>query len=115
MKIYRFTNIGNLREEIFRSPLEQYILVALSDREISLDPHAIRRMRQVAEDTDVSLVYAWFREVNSDGSMLDHPLIQYSPGWRMVCSATQDESGPFLPDDSGIPIFRQPNGLPQKR
>lgn len=80
MKIYRFTNIGNLREEIFRSPLEQYILVALSDREISLDPHAIRRMRQVAEDTDVSLVYAWFREVNSDGSMLDHPLIQYSPG-----------------------------------
>ena len=80
MKIYRFTNIGNLREEIFRSPLEQYILVALSDREISLDPHAIRRMRQVAEDTDVSLVYAWFREVNSDGSVLDHPLIQYSPG-----------------------------------
>lgn len=80
MKIYRFTTVEALREEIFKSPLEQYILVALTSREITLEPHAIRRMRQVAEDTDVSMVYAWFREENEDGSMLDHPLIQYTPG-----------------------------------
>lgn len=80
MEIHRFKNVEELREEIFRSPLEQYILVGLSDREVHLEPHAIRRMRQVAEDTDVSMVYAWYREINDDGSLLDHPLTQYLPG-----------------------------------
>lgn len=111
MKIHRFKNIEALREEIFRSPLEQYILVSLTDREINLQPHAIRRMRQVGEDTDVSLVYAWCRELNDDGSLLDHPLIQYTPGSVRddfdfgglvmlnaadVLSATED----FEPDES---------------
>lgn len=80
MQIHRFKNIETLREAIFHSPLEQYILVSLTDREIHLLPHAIRRMRQVGEDTDVSMVYAWYREVNADGSLIDHPLIQYTPG-----------------------------------
>ncbi len=80
MKIHRFKDIETLRDEISRSPLEQYILVSLTDREIVLQPHAIRRLRQVGEDTDVSLVYSWYREINDDDSMLDHPLIQYTPG-----------------------------------
>lgn len=80
MTIHRFKNIETLREAIFHSPLEQYILVSLTDREINMLPHAVRRMRQIAEDTDVSMVYSWYREVNDDGSMLDHPLIQYVPG-----------------------------------
>ena len=80
MQIHRFKTVEALREEIFRSPLEQYILVSLTDREIQLDPHAVRRLREVAEDTDVSMVYSWFREVNEDGSLLNHPLIQYTPG-----------------------------------
>lgn len=80
MEIHRFVDIGVLREEIFQSPLEQYILVSLTDREIHLLPHAIRRMRQVGEDTDVSMVYSWYKEINEDGSELNHPLIQYTPG-----------------------------------
>ena len=80
MKIHRFTNVEELRETIFRSPMEQYVLLALTDREIKLAPHAIRRMRQVAEDTDVSMVYAYYREENEDGTLLDHPVIQYTPG-----------------------------------
>lgn len=80
MKIHRFKNVEELREEIFRSPLEQYILVGLTDREVKLAPHAIRRLRQVAEDTDVSMVYSWYREENEDGTYLDHPLTQYTPG-----------------------------------
>lgn len=80
MKIHRFKNIDALRDAIVQSPLEQFILVSLTDREINLLPHAIRRMRQVAEDTDVSMVYAWYREVNEDGTLLDHPLIPYTPG-----------------------------------
>lgn len=80
MKIHRFKSVEDLRETIFRSPMEQYILVALTDREIHLAPHAIRRMRQVAEDTDVSMVYSYYKEENEDGSLLDHPVIQYTPG-----------------------------------
>lgn len=80
MEIHRFKDVETLREIIFRSPLEQYILVSLTDKEIHLQPHAVRRLRQVAEDTDVSMVYAWFREENEDGSLMDHPLIQYTPG-----------------------------------
>ncbi|MDE6811114.1 MAG: glycosyltransferase [Muribaculaceae bacterium] len=80
MNIHRFKNVETLREEIFKSPLEQYILVSFQNKEINLYPHAIRRMRQVGEDTDVSMVYAWFREENEDGTYLDHPLTQYLPG-----------------------------------
>lgn len=80
MKIYRFTTVDALREEIFRTPLEQYILVSLTDRRIELLPHAVRRLRQVAEHTDVSMVYSWFYDVLPDGKAVAHPLSHYSPG-----------------------------------
>lgn len=80
MITHRFKTVEALKEEIFRSPLSQYILVVLTDREVVFDPHAVRRMRQVAEDTDVSMVYAWYRERNADGSLELHPVIQYTPG-----------------------------------
>lgn len=80
MTIHRFKNIETLREEIFKSPLEQYIFVALSDKEVKMYPHAFRRMRQIGEDTDVTMVYSWYHEENEDGSLMDHPLTQYVPG-----------------------------------
>ena len=80
MELYRFTTVEDLREKIFRTPLEQYILVAVTDREVTLYPDAVHRMRQVADDTDVSMVYAWYREINDDGTKLNHPLTQYVPG-----------------------------------
>lgn len=80
MKLYRFTTVNDLREEIFRSPLEQYILVSLTDRRIDLLPHAVRRLRQVAENSDVSMVYSWYYDVLPDGSIAEHPLSGYSPG-----------------------------------
>lgn len=80
MKIYRFTTVEALREEIFRTPLEQYILVQLTDRKIELLPHAVRRLRQIAENTDVSMVYSWFYDVRPDGTTQPHPLSRYYPG-----------------------------------
>lgn len=80
MEIYRFKTVEDLREKIFRSPLEQYVLLSLTDKKLTLMPHAIRRMRQVADDTDVSMVYSWFYERNSDETLLSHPLISYSIG-----------------------------------
>lgn len=80
MEIYRFKNIAELREEILRSPLKQYILVKIDDKEVEMMPHAIRRFRQIAEDADASMVYSSYREILSDGSIADHPLIEYQPG-----------------------------------
>ena len=80
MNIIRFTTVNDLREEIFRSPLEQYVLVKLTDRKIDLLPHAVRRMRQIAESTDVSMVYSWYYDVRPDGGVAPHPLTHYIPG-----------------------------------
>ncbi|MCM1428245.1 MAG: glycosyltransferase [Clostridium sp.] len=80
MDPYRFKNVDDLRETIFHSPLKQYILVKLDDREITLMPHSIRRMRQVAEDSDAAMVYCDYRERLEDGTLVDHPVIEYQPG-----------------------------------
>ena len=80
MNIIRFKNVNALREEIFRSPLEQYVLVQLDDREIKLDPLYINRVVDTASDIDATLTYCWFRERQEDGSLLDHPVNDYQPG-----------------------------------
>ncbi len=80
MEIYKFKNVNDLREEIFRSSLKQYILVQLDDRAVELMPHAVRRLRQIAEDSDAALVYSSYRERQEDGTVIDHPLIEYQPG-----------------------------------
>lgn len=80
MKPYRFKNIQELREEIFHLALKQYILVQLDDKRVELMPHAERRMRQVAEDCDASMIYSDYRERLEDGSYELHPVIEYQPG-----------------------------------
>lgn len=103
--------MADLREEICRTPLDQYVLIQLDDREIELDPHAIHRFTQVASEIDSTLTYCYYRERNADGSLLDHPVIDYQPGSIRndfdfgplvmlnaadVLSATED----FTPEDS---------------
>lgn len=80
MNIIRFKNVNALREEIFRSPLEQYVLVQLDDRPINLDPLYINRVVDTASEIDSTLTYCWFRERQADGSLLDHPVNDYQPG-----------------------------------
>lgn len=80
MDLYRFTTINDLREEICRAGLRQHILVRLDDREVRLYPHALRRMRQIAEDTDASLVYANYHDLLDDGTLRPHPVIEYQIG-----------------------------------
>lgn len=80
MEIYRFKNVADLREEIFRSPLEQYILVQLDDREIELDPHCIHRLTEIASEIDSTLTYSYYRERNADGTVINHPVNDYQPG-----------------------------------
>ncbi|MBD5340170.1 MAG: glycosyltransferase family 2 protein [Bacteroides sp.] len=80
MNIIRFTTVNDLREEIFRMPLEQYVLVRLDDREITLDDHCVHRLTEVAEEIDSTLTYSYYREKNSDGTIVPHPVIDYQPG-----------------------------------
>lgn len=80
MKIVRFTNVENLREEIFSSDLEQFIFVKLDDRDVMLDPNAQKRLIEVASDIDSTLTYCNYRERLSDGSVELHPVIDYQPG-----------------------------------
>lgn len=80
MNIIRFKNVNLLREEIFRTPLEQYVLIQLDDRPINLDPLYLTRVVDTASEIDSTLTYCWFRERQADGSLLDHPVNDYQPG-----------------------------------
>lgn len=80
MNIIRFTDINSLREEIFKTPLEQFILVRTDDREIELDPHCIHRLTEVAADVDSTLTYCCYHDRLPDGTTADHPVIDYQPG-----------------------------------
>ena len=80
MDIIRFTNINALREEIFRAPLEQFVLVQTDDKHLELDDHCIHRLTEVASDVDSTLTYCYYRDRLPDGTIVDHPVIDYQPG-----------------------------------
>lgn len=80
MNIIRFTNINALREEIFRAPLEQFVLVQIGDKEIELDQNCIHRLTELAGDVDATLTYCYYRDRLPDGSVRNHPVIDYQPG-----------------------------------
>ena len=50
MNILRFTTVNALREHIFRSGLEQYVLLQLDDKKIDISPADIRRMQETASE-----------------------------------------------------------------
>lgn len=59
MEIYRFTTVNALREHIFHSPLEQFVLVQLVDKKIELDAHCVKRLTDVASEIDATLTYCF--------------------------------------------------------
>ena len=79
MKLIRFTTIDNLRDEIFKDSLSQFILVQLDDKELSLDTHFLQRMEEVAVDSDASITYCHYREKSGDKITL-HPVNDYQFG-----------------------------------
>ena len=76
----RFTTISDFREKLLSLPLDQYVMVQIGPRDVMLKPDCEARMRQVAEETDATLVYSHYRETLPDGSTADHPLIRYQSG-----------------------------------
>lgn len=79
-EIFRFRDVATLREDLLNSSLDKYALVSLTDRELHLDPYCEMRMRQVADDLDACLVFSGYRLIEPDGSVSDHPGVEYQPG-----------------------------------
>ena len=71
----QFNNITQLREDIFRNGLDQFIVVKIGHKDVRMYPHAEKRMRELAEICDVPFTYAWYRDVSEDGSFSNHPTI----------------------------------------
>ncbi|MBD5349087.1 MAG: glycosyltransferase family 2 protein [Bacteroides sp.] len=80
MNIIEFKNIQALREEIFRAPLEQFVLIKIGPRNVELDPHCVQRLTEMASDVDSTLTYCYFRDRLPDGTVVDHPVNDYQPG-----------------------------------
>ncbi len=76
----QFVNISQLREEIFNNGLDQFIFVKLGNKEVRMYPNSEKRMRELTEVCDVPLTYAWYREVEDDGTVCNHPTIDYQLG-----------------------------------
>lgn len=97
MLITRFTKISDLRNTILNSPLEEFIGIRLSDREIEFAPNALHRLEEVAGDLDSSITYCHYLEVQNDGVIAPHPVIDYQPG-----SVRDDfDFGPFVVLNTG--------------
>lgn len=80
MDIIQFTDINSLREEIFRAPLEQFVLIKVGDKNVEPDAHCIHRLTEVAADVDSTLTYCYYRDRHPDGTVVNHPVIDYQPG-----------------------------------
>lgn len=78
--MYRFRNIRELAAQLERPDCPDHFLMALDDREIEIDPEAVRRMLQVSAEGDYPLVYSHYRERDSSGAVENHPVIPYQPG-----------------------------------
>lgn len=80
MTIYRFKTVNDLREEIFRRGLEQYILVAIGNRPAHFYKYGKDRLLSVAEESDATMLFSYYRDRLEDGTVRDHPLVDYQPG-----------------------------------
>ena len=78
--MYKFTTVNDLREEIFRRGLEQYIVVAIGNRTPKFYKYGEDRLRRIAEESDATMLYSYYRDRLEDGTLRDHPLIDYQPG-----------------------------------
>lgn len=79
MKIIRFSNVDRLRDEIFKSSLEQFVVVQLDNKKITFDTNFLQRMEEVAADSDASITYCHYREKDGD-KITYHPVNDYQFG-----------------------------------
>lgn len=80
MEIVKFTNVSNLRGIVANYENEEYVCVQIGNREVIPDKWCISRMIDIANQIGAGLLYSDYRELQSDGSSIMHPCIDYLPG-----------------------------------
>lgn len=79
MKIIKFKDIQNLREEILGGELEQFVVLQLDNKDYTLDSNYFQRLEEVAYDADSTITYCHYRE-RHNGKISLHPVIDYQFG-----------------------------------
>lgn len=80
MEIIKFSNIRDLREKVLHAGLEQFVPVQIGNRDVEIDAMSLRRMANIASDIDSTLTYSYHRDLKPDGSIVNHPVMDYQPG-----------------------------------
>lgn len=80
MIITRFTTINHLLDKIQDSPLTEYIGLVIGPRDVEISESDFERYVAVAVDFDAAIAFADYREILDDGSVADHPVIDYQIG-----------------------------------
>lgn len=80
MIITRFTTINHLLDKIQDSPLTEYIGLVIGPRDVEISENDFERYVSVASDFDAAIAFADYRETLDDGSVADHPVIDYQIG-----------------------------------
>ena len=79
MKILKFSNIRQLRDQISEIGLEQFVVLSLDDRAYELDANYMQRMEEIASDADSTITYCHYREIEN-GKVTNLPVIDYQFG-----------------------------------
>lgn len=93
----KFTTVEELREHIFKLPLDQYVMVQIGDKEVVLKPDCEHRMRQIAEETDASMVYSYYRERLDSGEVVPLFLALKFMYLKLRIIETEEETEQDLP------------------
>lgn len=80
MAVIQFKDIYTLRGDVLNAGLDEYILLKITHKNIDIDAHGQRRLRDVAANMQAGIVYSAYRLRMADGSTQDHPLIPYQAG-----------------------------------
>lgn len=78
--MYKFDNIFNLKKYLLEDCREDSLILLLGSKEVELDANAEKRLRQVVEETNSSMAYSHYRDIEPDGSLTNHPVIAYQSG-----------------------------------
>lgn len=81
MNPIRFHNVRQLCDDICRNGhLDSYVPVILDSRDVELYDDSLQRMTDVACAVDSAMLYSHYREILEDGTVTDHPVIEYQGG-----------------------------------
>lgn len=75
-----FKDLRSLCDEASNLRFQSHILVNIGKKDVKFDEWGQKRMLAVAKQSNASILYCHYREQQSDGSIIEHPCIEYQHG-----------------------------------